>query len=522
MHGSVLGFFAYGALQAGEVAGRDVLEVGSLDVNGSVRPMVEARGSRSYVGVDVVQGPGVDRVVDAADLEATFGRDAFDVVVSTECLEHVEDWRIAIANMVAVLRPGGVLVWTTRSPGFAYHHPPDRWRYTQTAMAEILETLDLEAALVADDPEYPGVFCKARKPGHGRWGDGWHADYMRWLLRHVSGVTAMAEPRKWLGLPANPDGAGYYRMWQPWTQLQRHSGHEVLIPPPGAHAGISLNEDEIAAFDLLAQQRPNGRGTLRDWRRWQGRTELVYEADDNLLEPDTSGLPAWLDDTIQDTVTECLRMASLVTVSTEPLAEVFRPHNPNVAVLPNCVHEDMLTIGQPDRGQPVTIGWAGGATHLQDIALIQEPLTTILDETAAGLHFLGMDYRSLFAGRGRWTNWQPDIWDYYQAVDFDIALCPLEPTAFNACRTPIKALEMAALGIPVLASDTTPYREFVVDGVTGYLCRTPADWRARLRELVNDPQARQELGAKARQLAADHTIQQHYRRWQTAYEGVGA
>jgi glycosyltransferase involved in cell wall biosynthesis/SAM-dependent methyltransferase len=509
MHGSVLGFFAYGALQAGEVAGRDVLEVGSLDVNGSIRPMVEARSPRSYVGVDVAQGPGVDRRVDVARLIDEFGPDAFDVVVSTECLEHVEDWVTAIRNMVRVLRPGGVLVWTTRSPGFAYHHPPDRWRYTSQAMAEILGRLNLEPMVVMDDPEYPGVFVKARKPTGWVWAS----------LDGIDGVTEMREPRKWLGLPANPDGAGYYRMWQPWTQLQQHSGHEVLLPPPGAHDGISLNEDEVAAFDLVCQQRPNGRAILRDWRRWQGRTNLVYEADDNLLEPDPSGLPAWLDDTIQETVTECLRMASLVTVSTEPLAEVFRPHNPNVAVLPNCIHEDMLTIQRP-RNEQVTVGWAGGATHLQDIALIQEPLTTILDKTPAGLHFLGMDYRSLFAGRGRWTGWQPDIWDYYQAVDFDIALCPLEPTAFNACRTPIKALEMAALGIPVVASDTLPYRDFVVDGVTGYLCRTPADWRARLRELVNDPQARQELGAKARQLATDHTIQQHWVRWARAYEGV--
>lgn len=512
MHGSVLGFFAYGALQTGEVAGRDVLEVGSLDVNGSVRSMVEARGPRSYIGVDVVDGPGVDRVVDANDLPEVFGIDSFDVVIATEMLEHAEDWQLATMMMVEVLRPGGVLVWTTRSPGFGWHHPPDRWRYTQEAMAEILRIYGLDPVVIMADPEYPGVFVKARKPVD------WSMP-VAFLpkLDYVQGVTAMTEPLRWLALPANPDGAGYYRLWQPWTQLQQRSGHEVLIPPPGQHQ-VELNEDEVAAFDLVAQQRPNGRHTLRDWRRWTGRTKLVYEADDNLLEPDSSGLPAWLDDQIRDTVTGCLNLADLVTVSTEPLAEVFRPHNPNVAVLPNCIHEDLLSI-KPDRGHPVTVGWAGGATHLQDLAMIQQPINGVLEQVpGAELHFIGVDYRPLFGNRGRWTTWQPDVWDYYQAVDFDIALCPLEPTAFNACRTPIKALEMAALGIPVLASDTTPYREFVVDGVTGYLCRTEAGWRARLRELVNDPAARAELGTKAKQLAADHTIQQHWRRWAEAYE----
>src|SRR6266540_260255 len=164
MHGSVLGFFAYGALQHAEVAGKDVLEVGALDVNGTVRPMVEARRPASYLGVDVVDGPGVDQVCDATALVSTFGPDAFDVVVSTEMLEHAEDWRAAVTNMAGVLRPGGVLVWTTRSPGFAYHHPPDRWRYTQHAMAGIVSALGREPIALMDDPEFPGVFCKARKP----------------------------------------------------------------------------------------------------------------------------------------------------------------------------------------------------------------------------------------------------------------------------------------------------------------------------------------------------------------------
>jgi SAM-dependent methyltransferase len=190
MHGAILGFFAYGALRHREVAGKDVLDVGSLDVNGSVRPLVEARDPASYVGVDVVSGPGVDKVVDANDLVDTFGVDSFDVVISTECLEHVQDWQRAISQMVAVLRPGGVLVWTTRSPGFLFHHPPDRWRYTPAGMVEILARLGLQALLVCDDPdpESPGVFVKARKLV------GWQAPMYNDPLDGVSGVVAMRRP----------------------------------------------------------------------------------------------------------------------------------------------------------------------------------------------------------------------------------------------------------------------------------------------------------------------------------------
>jgi glycosyltransferase involved in cell wall biosynthesis len=424
-----------------------------------------------------------------------------------------------------VLRPGGVLVLTTRSPGFAWHHPPDRWRFTQQAFEQLLAMYHLDRVVLMDDPEYPGVFVKARKP------ESWLApvaelarlDTMTQLRGdpsfYIDGITPMTEPQKWLGLPYQPDGTGYYRFWQPWTQLAQHSGNLVVIPPPGRHDYVP-NEDQIAEFDLVARQRPGGPDMLRDWRRWQGRAKLVYETDDNILAPDPSGLPHLLDDAWQASVRECLATSDLVTCSSWPLLEVLSAYNDNVRVIPNFIHQDLLAVERPRRAQ-LTLCWAGGVSHLQDLMVVQDPLRQVLDQhPTVDLHMLGVDYRPMVGGRGRFTNWQPDVWDYYRAIDGDIGVIPLADTPFNRCRTPIKALEYAALGIPVVASDVEPYRGFVVDGVTGYLAATPTDWQRRLRELINDPAARAELGAKARQLAADHTIQQHWRQWAAAYQEV--
>lgn len=512
MHGSVLGFFAYGALQNREVAGRRVLEVGSRDVNGSVRRMIQTRAPAAYLGVDIVEGPGVDRVCDAAGLVAAFGPDSFDVVVTTEMLEHAKDWQAAIANMIGVLRPGGVLVVTTRSPGFGYHHPPDRWRYTQAAFQEILRRFDLEPVVLMDDPEYPGVFVKARKP------DGWQAPPQDDPLADVGGVTPVQEPLRLLGLPANPDGCGYYRMWQPWAQLGRVSGHMVAIPPAGQH-DIIPDEDQVAEFDLVARQRPGGPRGVKMWRRWKGQTKLVAELDDDIFHPDPSGLPHWLDEEVQSTVRDCVALADLVTCSTETLAGQLRGFNDRVVVLPNYVHEDLLQVRRPRRDL-VTLGWAGGATHLQDLVLLQEPIRELRSSHHFDLHLLGTDYSPLFVGPCRFSPWEPNVWDYYRQVDADIGLIPLRDTPFNRARSPIKALEYAALGIPVVASDLDPYREFVIDGVTGFLVRTPAQWQARVGELLEDAAARDEMGAKAKRVARDWTIQQGWTRWAHAYEEV--
>lgn len=155
--------FARKHLKSGEVRDRAVLEVGSLDVNGSLRSVVEQMGPASYVGIDVTPGPGVDEVCDARDALERYGPQTFDVVISTELLEHVRDWRDVVHGFKRMLRPGGALLVTTRSRGHPYHgYPADFWRYETEDLRQIFSDLDIEA--LEEDPLEVGVFLKARKP----------------------------------------------------------------------------------------------------------------------------------------------------------------------------------------------------------------------------------------------------------------------------------------------------------------------------------------------------------------------
>ncbi|HMC38573.1 MAG TPA: methyltransferase domain-containing protein [Acidimicrobiales bacterium] len=146
------------------VEGRRILEVGSYDMNGSVRPTLESRRPREYVGVDVVPGPGVDVVCAAEGLLDRFGPESFDIVVSTEMIEHVRDWRRVIRTLKGLCRPGGMVIVTTRSRGFPFHPAPhDFWRYEPEDMAAVFS--DFEAVTIERDAEsHPGVFVRARRP----------------------------------------------------------------------------------------------------------------------------------------------------------------------------------------------------------------------------------------------------------------------------------------------------------------------------------------------------------------------
>lgn len=153
-----------------DVRGKRVLEVGSRQVQQppvSLRSPITALAPSGYVGVDLAPGPGVDVVCPAERLVERFGRDGFDLVLSTEMLEHVADWRTVITALKRMVKPGGALLLTTRSRGFPYHAwPHDHWRFELDDMRAVFADFTIEA-LEADAKE-PGVFVYARKPAHWR------------------------------------------------------------------------------------------------------------------------------------------------------------------------------------------------------------------------------------------------------------------------------------------------------------------------------------------------------------------
>ena len=166
MHPSAY-IFATRTLSEADVKDKKVVEAGAYNYNGSARDALSVHGPASYLGTDAQQGPGVDLVCAAEKLPVVLGDGAADVLVSTEMLEHAEDWRGAVTGMVQVLAPGGLLLLTTRGPGFPYHpHPGDFHRFTVDMMDAIAEAAGLEVIQLEPDPDpsQPGVFLLARKP----------------------------------------------------------------------------------------------------------------------------------------------------------------------------------------------------------------------------------------------------------------------------------------------------------------------------------------------------------------------
>jgi hypothetical protein len=93
-----------------------VLDIGSLDVNGSNRNLFR---SSEYTGLDVAPGKNVD-VVDSGH---TYGGPDkyYDTIVSTEVFEHDMHYQNTVQNVIRMLKPGGLFVFTCASTGRPEH-----------------------------------------------------------------------------------------------------------------------------------------------------------------------------------------------------------------------------------------------------------------------------------------------------------------------------------------------------------------------------------------------------------------
>ena len=96
--------------------GTNVLDIGSLDINGNNRYLFE---QCNYTGIDIGEGKNVDVVCSGHLFKSD---DLFDVVISTECFEHDEHWQQTLKNVINnLLKDGGLFLFSCAAPGRPEH-----------------------------------------------------------------------------------------------------------------------------------------------------------------------------------------------------------------------------------------------------------------------------------------------------------------------------------------------------------------------------------------------------------------
>lgn len=177
--------FVAAASQCFELAG-PVYEFGSFIVPGQeaigdLRPLFPGR---RYVGCDMREGPGVDRIEDLGRL--ALADESVPTIVCVETLEHVFEVRRAMDEILRVLAPGGMVLISTPFQFHLHGYPDDYWRLTPSCLGRLLEPLAATVVGRQGVESFPhtvfALGCKAPAPiDFGARVERFTATFQAWL-----------------------------------------------------------------------------------------------------------------------------------------------------------------------------------------------------------------------------------------------------------------------------------------------------------------------------------------------------
>ena len=189
------------------------------------------------------------------------------------------------------------------------------------------------------------------------------------------------------------------------------------------------------------------------------------------------------------------------------LADYARQFNPHAVVNPTTIDTVHLHNQVRDQAAPgrLVIGWTG--TH-STLKYLDQVVPVLAKLEAEGLDFefrvISNQPPAFPLSSLVYLPWRKAT-EIADLLSFHVGLMPLEDDPWAKGKCAFKALQYMALGVPALVSPVGMNTEVVQHGQNGFVCATPAEWEASLRQLLADASLRQRLGTAARA-----TIEQRY------------
>ena len=229
--------------------------------------------------------------------------------------------------------------------------------------------------------------------------------------------------------------------------------------------------------------------------------ELIYDFDDAI----------WLTDATVSYMKRLLRCpsktshlcnwADRVLCGNEFLTQYAKQHHHRAFCLPTVV--DTETMHHPrlyrisKKHVPLTIGWTGSHSTLGYL----DGLWHILEQLREDICFRFL----VIANQAPRVNYDWVVFQNWRSshevedlLAIDIGLMPLEEDAWARGKCGFKLIQYLSLEIPALASDVGVNSSILIDGESGYLCRTDKEWLNSLRKLCEDAKLRARMGAAGR------------------------
>lgn len=314
-------------------------------------------------------------------------------------------------------------------------------------------------------------------------------------------------------------GVSFHRLYTPYARLQLD--HDVVV---------DISQDKTEWADL-----PYEKYDVVVFNRWLGHLQynilpilaakkipFICDNDDYWVIPRYNPAYEFYRAYLKNGVKDAITYADAVSCTTPQLADVIRPFNPNVYILPNALDyaQPQWKVTQATRSHKPTIGWVGGISHLEDIKLLSGQIKRICEQynyrfLMCGFHGNSKIWREMeYAitgespiNRPHWFDvregTRADIYGTYYS-EIDIVLAPLTKTKFNRYKSELKIVEAAAYSLPIVVSKVEPYTNHCNN--LGVFFVTDNDWVTPLKQLIESDKSSQVGAVNAAYCDVNHNI----------------
>lgn len=333
---------------------------------------------------------------------------------------------------------------------------------------------------------------------------------------------------KILAIPSDKHGVGKFRIMDPYTFIGEKFADDV-------HVDLTFNAEDkdetflgydIVVFHTFIHQTTHESNVNRiKWLQQQG-VKVIMDIDDLWFVDQRHPMYHQIKNSkIGEMKVEMMKLVDYVTTTTPIFAKTIkdRLNINNILIFPNAVNDEEPQFQpNPTKSDKVRFGWLGGSSHLHDIELMSQGISTTHNSFKDKVQFVlcGFDLRGKVTeidkdnGQQRQRNIQPleTVWyryerfftdDYkvlsdeyksylnsfvqtpYDDVNqpyrrrwtqdittyannynmFDVSLAPLAESDFNINKSQLKVIEAGFHKKAIIASETNPYLLDLVNAV---------------------------------------------------------
>jgi glycosyltransferase involved in cell wall biosynthesis len=153
-------------------------------------------------------------------------------------------------------------------------------------------------------------------------------------------------------------------------------------------------------------------------------------------------------------------------------------------------------LQQQDTSHP-SIGWTGTFSTLIYLDMVLPVLKDLQERYDFIFVVIADKDPALPLKKYKFIKWNSQT-EADDLLNFHIGLMPLYDDEISKGKCGFKAIQYMSLGIPAVVSPVGVNTKIIDDGLTGYVCNTPEEWKYRLESLLNNAQLRASMGLVAR------------------------